>query len=95
MANFYRTKQWKRKRSNILKRDEYQCRECKRYGKVTTATIAHHCYPLDKYPEYKLDSRTLISLCGTCHNQMHDRITDELTDKGLKWMERISPLLND
>lgn len=86
---FYLTKKWKLKRSNVLKRDEYKCRECGRYGKTTPATTVHHCWTLEEYPEYKLDSNNLISLCNKCHESMHNRFTGELTDKGLKWMQRV------
>ncbi|SET01793.1 HNH endonuclease [Salinibacillus kushneri] len=86
---FYKSKRWKRKREVILRRDEYQCRHCRRYGKVTPAATVHHIYPLEDYPEYKLTNINLLSLCNTCHEQMHDRYTNELTDIGLKWVERI------
>ena len=32
---FYKTAKWKNKRGKILRRDEYLCRECRRYGKLT------------------------------------------------------------
>ncbi|OEH52959.1 hypothetical protein AQ616_18820 [Oceanobacillus sp. E9] len=86
---FYQTKKWKRKRTNILKRDKYECRECRRYGKVTPATTVHHCWTLEEYPEYKLNSNNLISLCNRCHESMHKRFTGELTDIGVKWKERV------
>lgn len=90
---FYKSKKWKKKRQSILKRDEYLCRECKRYGKTTQATTVHHILPLEQRPDLKLHTINLISLCESCHNQMHDRNTNELTEKGLQWVERIPPLL--
>ncbi|MGN8648327.1 HNH endonuclease [Gracilibacillus sp. HCP3S3_G5_1] len=86
---FYLLKKWKVKRSNILRRDKYECRECKRYGKVTPAKEVHHCFTLEDYPEYKLVSNNLISLCKKCHGKMHNRFTGELTELGKKWMERV------
>ena len=94
MGNFYKSKRWKEKREKILRRDEYLCRECKRYGKATPATTVHHILPLEQRPDLKLNSQNLISLCNECHNQMHDRNTNELTEKGLQWVERIAPLLS-
>ena len=94
MRNFYKTKKWETKRQSILRRDEYLCRECKRYGKTTPATTVHHILPLEQRPDLKLHTINLISLCESCHNQMHDRNTNELTEKGLQWVERISPLLS-
>lgn len=95
MKTFYKTNRWKNKRKVILKRDDYKCQECKRYGKNTPATTVHHIIPLEQMPDLKLNSLNLISLCQECHNKMHDRITDELTELGRKWVERVSPhLLN-
>ncbi|WP_337970312.1 HNH endonuclease [Virgibacillus salexigens] len=90
---FYVTKKWKKKRANILRRDNYECRECKRYGKVTQATTVHHIYPLDSFPLLKLVNENLISLCNKCHEAMHDRFTNEITVTGERWQKKISPHL--
>ncbi|MFY0758741.1 HNH endonuclease [Metabacillus dongyingensis] len=89
MASFYKTNNWKSKRAKILRRDEYLCRECKRYGKSVSATVCHHIFPLENFPEYKLLSANLYSCCNTCHNSFHDRITNELTAEGLRLLERM------
>lgn len=86
---FYLSRKWKNKRASTLKRDGYQCKECKRYGKVTPATTVHHVYPYESFGELKLHSENLISLCNKCHNSMHDRVTNELTEKGKQWTERL------
>ncbi|TYS68666.1 HNH endonuclease [Sutcliffiella horikoshii] len=85
---FYRSSLWTKKRDRILRRDNYECRQCKRFGRCTAATTVHHIYPLETHPQYKLLSENLLSLCNKCHNQMHDRITNELTEKGIQWKER-------
>lgn len=85
----YKDKRWKRKRKVILKRDDYLCRECKRYGKTTPATTVHHVKPVVQHPELWLDSKNLYSCCSECHNSFHDRVTNELTTKGLQLVERI------
>lgn len=89
----YKDKRWIRKREIVLKRDLYLCRQCKRYGKDTQATMVHHIIPVESKPELYLDSRNLISLCNECHNKMHDRNTDELTKFGEEWVKRIAPLV--
>lgn len=89
LDKFYKSQKWKRKREIILRRDEYQCQECRRYGKVTPATTVHHIFPLEIYPELKLVNDNLISLCNKCHESMHNRFTDELTDKGIAWQNRM------
>lgn len=87
--NFYKSKQWKKKREAILRRDEYLCQECKRYGKTTPAKIVHHIIPLEQRPDLKLHNDNLVSLCFQCHEQMHNKMTNELTEKGLEWVERV------
>jgi 5-methylcytosine-specific restriction enzyme A len=86
---FYNSKRWRRKREVILKRDEYKCRECSRYGKTTPAKIVHHVYSLEDYPQYRLKNENLISLCNECHEQMYDRFNKVMKEKGIQWMERM------
>lgn len=87
-VSFYTTSRWKHKRKTILRRDQYQCQECKRYGKTTEATTVHHVIPRLDQPELRLSDSNLISLCGKCHDKMHDRNTNELTELGRQWVER-------
>lgn len=87
-SDFYNTRSWKTKRVAVLKRDSYLCRECKRYGKVTGANTVHHILPLQERPDLKLDSKNLISLCEEHHNQMHNRLRDELSKLGKEWRDR-------
>lgn len=90
--NFYKSKSWKRKRIIILKRDDYQCQECKRYGKNREATTVHHIIPLAWCLIFNkalaLVEINLISLCHACHDKMHDRTNDKLTPQGLDWVRR-------
>lgn len=68
---FYKSKAWEHKRAAILRRDNYQCQRCKRYGRLRQAQTVHHIKHYDEYPELALDSSNLISLCNDCHNAMH------------------------
>ena len=68
---FYKSKAWKQKRAAILRRDNYQCQRCKRYGRLRQAQTVHHIKHYDEYPELALDNNNLISLCNDCHNAMH------------------------
>lgn len=67
----YKTKRWQRKRQYILKRDCYQCQECKKYGRNTEATTVHHKKHAEEYPELAFKDDNLVSLCNQCHNKMH------------------------
>lgn len=92
---FYKSKQWQSKRVKILRRDMFACRECKRYGRTREATHVHHINPLLERPDLKLSQWNLISLCNPCHNNMHDRTNDELTELGEYWRERVERQINN
>lgn len=88
----YHSPQWRRLRKAILKRDEYLCRECKRYGRSTEAGVVHHILPAEDCKganeSLKFDAENLISLCAECHNKMHDRDTRGLTREGKELLKR-------
>ena len=87
----YKSGRWQKKRETILARDKSRCRECKRFGLLVGASVIHHAYPADDYPEYAWCDWNLVSLCPGCHNAMHDRDTGALTERGLAWLRRVSP----
>lgn len=89
--NFYKSKPWKIKREKILRRDQYECRNCKRYGKNRIANTVHHCNQLLEHPEWRLTNWNLISLCGACHDKMHDRENGVLTELGEYWRDKVTP----
>lgn len=74
---FYKSRQWMKKREKILRRDKYLCQECKRYHRHTSdglpvpAELVHHIKPYELYPELRLKDDNLISLCASCHNKKH------------------------
>lgn len=89
---FYNSVRWKTLRKSVLARDRYLCRNCRRYMPIPkAASIVHHCFPLEDYPQYAFAGWNLISLCVPCHDKMHDRITNKLTPLGESWMRRVSP----
>lgn len=85
---FYKSKQWRKKRKAILSRDNYQCQDAKRYGQFREAVTVHHIYPLEEFPELGLESWNLISLSKEHHDRMHDRKTGKMTDAGLYWQRK-------
>ena len=73
---------WKQKRAAILKRDDYLCVECRRYGRhdengmPVKAALVHHIIEFEDAPELALTDSNLVSLCEGCHNRAHpDRST--------------------
>lgn len=85
---FYKEKKWRRKRKNILQRDEYKCQEAKRYGQYEEASTVHHIYAIEEYPELSYVDWNLISVSDKRHDTFHDRVTGKLTDKGLYWQNK-------
>jgi 5-methylcytosine-specific restriction endonuclease McrA len=94
VVEFHKTKKWKQKREIILKRDEYLCQECKRYGKTKGAKTVHHINPLEGRPDLALVNINLVSLCNDHHEKMHDRINKRLSILGMEWMRRIESKLS-
>lgn len=84
----YKSQQWRRVSAKAMRRDGYQCQLSRRYGKAVPAELVHHIYPVDEYPEYGYCLWNLISLSRAVHNTLHDRTTNQLTDKGLALMRR-------
>ena len=85
---FYQSKKWERKRQKILRRDGYQCQLSKRYGKNRPAEMVHHIFPREDYPQFELSEWNLISLCNAEHNELHDRFSGEMTEKGIDLQKR-------
>lgn len=86
--NFLKKSKWKNLRSRILRRDKYLCQYFLRFGKYIEASHVHHIYPVEIYPEYAYCDWNLISLSQKAHNMMHVRGSHELTEEGLKLMNK-------
>ena len=86
--SFYKSKRWEAMRAAVLRRDGYLCQVSKRYGKRVAADTVHHIFPRDIYPEYQWQPWNLISLSASVHDEMHDRQTGALTDKGIALLKR-------
>lgn len=78
----YYTAKWKKKRRKILRMDNYMCQVSRRYGKTEPATVVHHIYPADQYPQYAWCDWNLISVSAAMHNRLENRKTGELTQLG-------------
>lgn len=72
---FYTSWTWRKKRKEILIRDNNECQLCKQDGKVTVGTkeeplIVHHIKELKQHPELALANENLISVCNNCHENV-------------------------
>jgi 5-methylcytosine-specific restriction endonuclease McrA len=86
----YGSKQWKKKRNKILRRDKYKDKIKARFGITEDATIVHHIYPSDEYPEYAWEDWNLISVSNSTHRELHKK-DGSLTQKGIELMQRTIP----
>lgn len=84
--SFYISKKiWKPKRKAILKRDNNECQVCKKKGLYRSADTVHHIKHLRKHPELALTDSNLISLCESCHYDIHHRIENKSQLNEEKW----------
>ena len=63
----YKSARWRRVREIVLSENPY-CKECKRNGKRTPATIVDHIKPIREGGEI-WDGDNLQGLCQSCHNK--------------------------
>jgi len=87
---YYKSGRWLRLREAVLRRDGYMCQVSRRYGKRVQATTVHHVFPREEFPEYQWEPWNLVSLSGDVHDEMHDRVTGALTEKGAELLRRIA-----
>ena len=86
--SFYKSTRWIKMRNAVLSRDKYMCSECWRYGRRAEAEAVHHIFPREEFPEYEWCRWNLTALCKKCHDAMHDRTTNALTDRGVELLKR-------
>lgn len=72
---FYKSRQWKDKRKEIIRRDNNECQSCKSKGRFSPANCVHHKIHLKDNPLLGLTNSNLISLCNSCHNLEHPEKT--------------------
>lgn len=68
---FYKSWTWKKKRKEIIDRDNGECQHCKERGEFSKGRLVHHIKHLKECPELGLADDNLITLCDECHNIMH------------------------
>mgnify|MGYP001177542015 FL=1 len=56
--------------NNVLKRDNYTCQNCKKYGEKTILET-HHIKSFKEHPELRWVLSNGITLCLDCHHEVH------------------------
>lgn len=73
--SFYKSSTWKKRRQEIIARDNNECQKCKAKGKLTVGQQnkldVHHIKHLETNWELRLCGDNLITLCTSCHNEEH------------------------
>ena len=54
-----------------LRRDKYLCQDCRRYGRMVPAQVAHHIQPITERPDLAYQLSNGVALCHKCHNKRH------------------------
>lgn len=74
-------------RVEITKRDNYECQECKRKGRLSNETneysesdkrkkiqlVVHRIMELELHTDLALDEANMETVCVDCHNKVHGR----------------------
>lgn len=96
---FYNSAAWTGKngiRHQALKRDNYECQECKKLGDIhldseknegerkSIELNVHHIKEVEDYPELALQLENTVTLCLYHHNVVHGRVPND--DKA-RWMD--------
>ena len=97
LYSFYKSKEWKAMKAEVMKEHHGECAMCREHGKITRAETVHHVQFVKKYPwlalskeyTYKgIKHKNLIPLCHDCHDKVHGRMKYKSKKKPLteeKW----------
>ena len=88
---FYKSREWKLKRQEILRRDNFECQLCKARGLANKGVLVHHIKPLKSKPHLAFDNDNLITLCTACHEKEHRRLDGYRVKKKEKKQELLPP----
>ena len=67
-----------------------RCREARRYGRNVEASVVHHIWPAEDWPEYAWADWNLLSLSAEAHRAMHND-DGSLSALGESWRRRTIP----
>lgn len=72
LQEFYNSKEWKKKRLEIINRCNGLCEICWRLGIIREGREVHHIVKLRDDWDKRLDNNNLIFVCSSCHHQVED-----------------------
>lgn len=71
-GTFYSWTIWRKLRKEVIYRDNNECKVCGVPGQKARLYV-HHKKELKEFPNLALDINNLITLCGDCHNKIHEK----------------------
>lgn len=70
-SDYRNCKEYSSWRSKVFERDNFTCQICKKVGGTLNA---HHIKPFKDYPLLRFDVDNGITLCESCHKELHKRL---------------------
>ena len=65
---------WQKKRLEIMQRDGFKCQHC---GEEDNTLVVHHRYYIKDRDIWDYDNTSLVTLCKSCHDEVHIKSEDE------------------
>lgn len=78
---FYNSKEWHIVRRNIIARDLGLCKVCLSNNRIRVADVVHHIIELKESRELGLRTSNLLSLCNSCHQEIHAKYRKGIVTK--------------
>lgn len=78
---FYNSWIWRKKRLEIIDRDNNECQVCREAGRVGKGEVVHHIKHVRKYPKLCMTEDNLLTVCNHCHNTLHPEKSGHTTTK--------------
>lgn len=87
--SFYDSAKWHKLRDSVLRRDKYTDQVQKRYSMVPVeATLVHHIFPREYFPEFEYERWNLISVSARTHSKLHGFDKSTLSHQGMELLEQ-------
>lgn len=78
---FYNSKEWHIVRTNVIARDLGLCKVCLSKNRIKVADVVHHIIELKESRELGLRTSNLLSLCNSCHQEIHAKYRKGMVNK--------------
>lgn len=89
--SFYNSKSWVLVREQVKARDYCLCINCLAHKRIKMSDLVHHIIELKESRELGLETSNLLSLCASCHQEIHSKyrkgkVTKMETQEKLKYL---------